>query len=332
MLDLLSINGEVNLIPSFLFSSRKKSAAFLRLIREATCYFQGHFTDYSLVASSMHKRIRLCDEKGLDNLDELYEHTNNLVNHCNLKLDTAFRKTAEFLHRYFEVDNRHKCKPRICVKTSFNGKIKDLFRDYGAIRSDSFLAVHNTGFDSVIKDGKQFICNNIPKEAIKGSYVNLRLNSNLAGKYELPNWYKRTRSRFSDDDSCTDEEWEKCWDVNRNNRDPTPNPGTCYKSTLIIPMTLRGADAGQELRKILQMDTAYEKSTFGYLCFDHRTTGFFRDKEDIDVGYFFADLLSLYMVNRQNYIHNSDTFKTVWKKLSKAGRIGNGAPPFLEEE
>lgn len=315
--------------PDISFSSRGKTEKFLRLIKEATCYFQGHFIDYSIVASNAHKNIRLCNEKTPDNLDELSKYTNSLVDHCNRKLDAVFYKTAEYLQSYFEIDDRHKlCKPRICVKTTFKGKIVDLFRDSGPTMPSGFLAVENTGFDRVINDGKQFICNNLPKEAKMRRYKNLRLHPISVDDYKFPNRFKRIVSRFSEE-PCADPDWEKCWDVGKQNR---PESKSCYKSTLIVPMTLRNADVSHGLREILQMDAAYEKSTFGYLCFDHRKTGFFRDPEDIHIGYFFADMLSLYMINRQNYIHNSDTFKKACIKLSNAGRINNGVRLLQEQE
>jgi len=254
-------------------------------------------------------------------LDDLGRRTNALVVHCNRNLDAAFRKAAEYMHEYFQIDNRHKpCKPRICVKTAFEGKIVDLFRDCGPTMSNSFPSDQNTGFDSTIKDGKHFVCNDIPKVAKKGLYLNTRLDSRHVADYKIPTWFgKHICSRFSDEPHA-DTEWEKCWDVGSPSN---PKPETCYKSTLIIPMTLRGADVSRDLREILHLDATHEKSTFGYLCFDHRQTGFFREA-DIDVGYFFADMLSLYMINHKNYIHNSGTFNEVHAMLLDAGRIGKG--------
>jgi len=317
--------------PNISFSTRGKTAQLLQLIREATCYFQGHFIDYSIVASDIHKRIRLCDQQNPDDTHELAKLKNHLVDHCNRKLNAAFYRTAKFLHEYFEIDNRHKfCKPRICVKTSYQGNIIDVFRDEGPTMPESFPAVENTGFAKVIEDGKHFICNNVPMEAKKERYKNLRLGHNQVQDYKSPSCFKRTRNRFSEE-PCADPDWEKCWDVDKKlNR---PEGKSCYKSTLIVPMTLRGVDTSHELREILQMDeTAYEKSTFGYLCFDHRKKGFFRDPEDIHLGYFFADMLSLYMVNRQNYIYNSKTYKKVNTKLDNSGRKTNSETRPLHEK
>ncbi len=308
---------------SFFAKTKTERRELLELIKRSTCYFQQHFIDYSIVASNKHKCLRICLAKEPDNLSQLKTVADDLVGHCNHRLDAAFHRAAEFLHDYFEFGNRIKnCRPRICVKISpQDDKVIDLFRDRGGGTKVpyEYPTKENSGFDRVNKDGRHFLCNNIPQEAKEERYINPRLARKRVATYNPPTKLERVKNRFSDN-QCTDKRWEECWDLNKK----TPaNPESCYKSTLIVPMTLIDADISAELRKILHIEESYEKTTYGYLCFDHRETKFFRDPEDVFVGYYFAGILSLYLINRLNYIHNSDTFKEVNEKLgSSRFRVG----------
>lgn len=52
------------------------------------------------------------------------------------------------------------------------------------------------------------------------------------------------------------------------------------------------------------------RTIFGYLCFDHVEEEFFTEV-DIDIGYIFADMLSLYFIARATYTELSHTFSKV---------------------
>jgi len=62
------------------------------------------------------------------------------------------------------------------------------------------------------------------------------------------------------------------------------------------------------LRKEAKEDA---RTIFGYLCFDHVEENYFNDDIDIDVGYIFADIISLYMVTRSIYTELSTTYSKV---------------------
>ncbi|MCP3921866.1 MAG: hypothetical protein GY714_04695 [Desulfobacterales bacterium] len=50
---------------------------------------------------------------------------------------------------------------------------------------------------------------------------------------------------------------------------------------------------------------------FGYLCFDHTDVGYFREPYDIEMGYIYADILSLYFLSRFMYVDQSSTMDKV---------------------
>lgn len=316
-----------NLPTSFSFTSSSTKAQ-LALIHKATCFFQEHFVDFSIVASAKHKELRLAWESDSRDMNLIQELAESLVNHCNQKLRAASEQTANYIHQYFEIDGREPtCKTRFCIKVAFDGNIEDVFRDKGVMLGYRFPIEKNTGFDEVLKTGHEFLCNTIPKDTKNGSYTNLRINKKLAKQYKSPGFFKR-KGFNSSAGKCSDPDWMKCWDTND---DVEPKPESCYKSTLIIPMTLAKADASNDLRKTLKMDEGYEKTTYGYICLDHVHENFFHKPEDIDVGYFFADLLSLYLVNRLNYIINSNTFNEVLSKLYSSITITEESPLFIPE-
>ena len=72
-------------------------------------------------------------------------------------------------------------------------------------------------------------------------------------------------------------------------------------------MTLWNIELEEIFRNKIQA-TDIGRAIFGYLCFDHVDVGFFKD-EDIELGYIFADILSLYFIARATYTDFSDTYK-----------------------
>ena len=115
-----------------------------------------------------------------------------------------------------------------------------------------------------------------------------------------------------------DENWVKCW---RGNKDELKTTATedhqnCYKSTLIIPLTLWGNKLGPRFKNKIRMKDI-GRTIFGYLCLDHISTDYFNSVLDVDSGYVYADILSLYLLIRIVYIDQSETFSDVRKLLLK---------------
>ncbi len=85
-------------------------------------------------------------------------------------------------------------------------------------------------------------------------------------------------------------------------------PETCYKSTLIIPITFYNNTLQEEFLSRFGMNN-FERTIFGYLCFDHIETEYFNDAMDVDFGYIVADILSLYLVTTLIYTKRSTTYE-----------------------
>ena len=93
----------------------------------------------------------------------------------------------------------------------------------------------------------------------------------------------------------------------------------CYKSTLIIPLTLWNNKLAKLFVEKFNMKDV-ERTIFGYLCFDHIETYYFYEDFDVNAGYIFADLLSLYLLTYIIYIEQSTTYKKIQNHLKRHSR------------
>lgn len=276
----------------------------LNLVRQAVCEYQEPFIEYMFLASENHKllkehfrsrrlkRLRMRSSSYTDHLGELFTR---LVGHLNTKLKRAFETTREYARSYYVLTSRN---PRICLKSFYEGKVHDIFRARGDYQAPFPIEEH-TGFAHIHMYGTSYRCSDIPGDAKRGLYKNPRLITHQVDQYKPP-------EVSLTDHVCDDPDWERCWKGVRGAR---PSPESCYKSSLIIPVAVRKSRLSGEFDRLFTQDT-----TVAYLCFDHRCTNYFR-QEDEDIGFIFADILSLYMINRLIYTSNSHTFRDVRKEL-----------------
>jgi hypothetical protein len=176
----------------------------------------------------------------------------------------------------------------------------------------------NTGFEQVYKSGKYYLNNNIPDEVKQSRYKNPRLNEAKAIKYThmLNRWEKFKIKKFKK----PDEKWIDCWEEIRKPDGSTyrPNPEACYKSTIIIPMTLRENKYGNpEFFKRFRIQDDTERAIYGFLCIDHHQEDFFEQEPDQRIGYIFADIMSLYLITHLTYTRYSKTYPKVKQYLKK---------------
>lgn len=288
----------------------------LRLLREALCDNQSRLAEYCFFASQLHKKIRVeldkydSEPNSLDK-DEL----TNLLENLSEYLDDGFRNAAsknfKHIHNYFESKIITTKMPRICIKAVSGSEIITLVRDrYTEEDSRAFPVDENTAFTRISQTGEYYICNNIPLQVSSYSdpYCNARINPREIRQYKKPWLFKDITIKYTNRE---DDSWIRCWkSFTGDNGNPIhPLAECCYKSTLVIPMTLRKDDPlSQDFRKHFKLDTQTHKSSFGFLCFDHQNTNFFSKDEDVDMGYIYADLMSLYLIIRLNYTTYSDTY------------------------
>lgn len=239
--------------------------------------------------------FKQANEKGHDgekNAAESLKNAKNAAEKLNKYLTegmySAFELAYHHTGKYFE--SRSSYKPRITIKAPYNpNKIVDLFRKDKSPFSE-FDVNENSAFEYIKDTGKFYICNDIPDSIMKEKYNNKRINGQTV----------RSNSLAGQPES--DPAWERCWDIALTTR---PHTESCYKSTLVIPMTLVNARLGTEFKRCLfgdeglpEMENKYNKLMFGFLCFDHRHTGYFNHESDIKFGYVIADMLSLFLIIR----------------------------------
>lgn len=304
----LDINGgkiELNLINQSAdigasFSGKgSDSLAVLGVLRKAICAHQGDIVEHIYWGAELHKRLRFANTP-----DEITKVVDAIENDLPDIFQRSWRVTVEHLTNYFKLTHSSKIVPRMCIKDTVdrNGKkyMIDIFRENGGRSGNEYPISENTGFQSVENDGRYFLCHDIPASAATNGYINPRLNPLAVKKYRPPSKLKKILRKNHE----IDREWAECWIDYSHEKD---NSSSCYKSTLIVPMTMVNCPLGKEFTR----DTGVGKSKrliYGFLCFDHPQPNYFNEA-DINVGYIFADLLSFYQINQHSITTHSETFR-----------------------
>ncbi|MBA1443837.1 MAG: hypothetical protein M3H12_10030 [Chromatiales bacterium] len=306
MLDL-----NLGLSPNINFTC--KQSRTVDIIGKIICYNQGKLAEYSYLAGEKHKALKETmrgpDRKNISKIKQLRDE---LTNFLNIELKNASDENFKLIKQYFE--NRSEKEPRICIKVHNEGMIVPLFRDRRSINDESYPIEANTGFSEIAKKtGYEFLCNNIPASIKNNSYINARIIPDRLTHYKEQSLIQRLRK-------IDDVDWANCWkeaegEAGERNHPPLE---TCYKSTLIIPMTLLNNSLSREFIQRFEIEEKVSpRSIYGFLCFDHQEIDYFDKKPDITIGYILADMLSLYLINSLTYVDYSTTFSAVEELLAK---------------
>ena len=283
-------------------------------IRTGVCFNQEELAQFSYLASFLHKALK----EGLASNDEVPSLRTlriSLTDFLNKNTERISLHNFSLLKSYYKSYKNSSFElPRICIKGHYKEKIVDLFRSDNLIPKGGDPIESNTGFNEVYNTGKYFLCNNIPDLEKNLKYINPRLDSKKATAYNkiqvdfLLKFIINIGNILFDK---SDTEWAMCWnDYNSHDTRESINR-SFYKSTLIVPMTLWNSQIQQPLADLFKLsDSDTERMIFGYLCFDHTSVDFF-DSIDIEVGYIYADLISLYIINNLMYTSYSNTYKKV---------------------
>lgn len=233
---------------------------------------------------------------------------------------TIFGYMSEFvevrLKEYYRIVNRSSgCSPRVCMKLFANEEVIDAYRKpddspegYGRIKIDA-----NTGFRKIYKGARAFVENDIPRAARdKSPYLNSRLSivQNWAD-YKPPGRYARFKMSRLEKKHC-DDKWRACW---KDGHSLDRNYKSFYKSTLIVPMTVRAqiGNFSPDAESKLESNTS-DKLLYGFICIDHVRDHFFSRKpikdslsnsRDVNIAIIFADLMTILCV--QLKIHTTAT-------------------------
>lgn len=282
---------------------QQNTIAVLRAVQKAVCFNQGAYIQYAFVTAEKHRKLKDKYKSDQRNASEISLLAKDLVDFINEKFyDNSF-ENFKLLHAYFNA--RSGSSPRICIKGNFRSNDQDtvvsVFRDQ-RVSYNSNADIHsNYGFYNIYKTGTYFLENNIPKAAASGHYYNPRLNNSYVKEYLSGRKGREVTS------------WSDCW------IDGCKDPQSCYRSTLIIPMTLWNNKVSEEFKDLINLENV-DRTIFGFLCFDHTDENYFDEEHDVAVGYVFADMMSLYVFTRLVYMEISKTFKSVesWLKSNDA--------------
>ncbi|HNG81151.1 MAG TPA: hypothetical protein PLW24_16880 [Burkholderiaceae bacterium] len=296
---LINVTGiSLNFSPKGLLTRSDKKQAnrdLLSLFRTAVCDHQGRIAQHFLLGNEYHKRLRLLIDSG--DKPRVLEQVKKLNQLHVDALRDAWAVSVKHLRDYFLLTHKSPRPPRLCIKASKRVHQPDgveencivvVFREDGSRSPEHYSISGNSGFNYVETKGKYFLENNIPEAVKLRGYRNHRLNHKFAADYKessklSPKYYFEKEDR----------EWIKCWD---SDVAAPSDSQACYKSTLIVPMTLMYNSLSEEFVETgVGQAATIGRSIYGFLCFDHTDKFYFQDV-DVNVGYIFADLLSLYRI------------------------------------
>ena len=287
----------------------------LSLISHAICYNQGELIQYSYTAADKHKNLKYLFHSGNAKPSDINKLLKELVVYLNSKF---FEITAtNFNHLQLIYSLRSSSMPRICLKGNFKTEDKDtivsVFRNNDVSYTSDCEIDKNTGFSRILSTGKYYLNNNIPKSVFDGEYLNPRINQDLVLNQKnkkinlLYNLSNSLNLKLGDVPL-----WKDFWIDSKTNNDSR----SFYKSTLIIPMTLWNNKLSKEFIKNFTSSFVVDRYIFGFLCFDHIETDYFNDDLDVQVGYIFADILSIYLFMRLVYTELSKTINKIEEDLN----------------
>ncbi|HAG82514.1 MAG TPA: hypothetical protein DCL61_15460 [Cyanobacteria bacterium UBA12227] len=284
----------------------------LKFISEYICDNQAGLAQYTFLASEGHKKLKNSVnqlEDGIPvNIDEIKTNFNELEEYLYLGFCEAFDNSFNYAIKFFQP--RAKNSPRACIKVIAAEYLTTLYRKPELyIKDENVKLQDNTAFQCIAQGEKYFICNDIPEGIKNGSYRNSRIIQ------EAVLQYKSQANLSALEKKSYDKEWIKCWKkvilVNGIEEEIPSPPEACYKSTLVIPMSLLAKKLDQRFLSHFQigkLPNIPQKAIFGFLCFDHHTENFFNEDIDVSFGYILADVLSLYLIQQLTYTQYSSAY------------------------
>lgn len=299
----------------------------LSLLRQAVCDNQGAYIQYSYMGHELHRRLKDAPN-ATAGIIRSYVHS--LTDFLDKRLLDVLCQNAFALYELFLFSRPHQPPPRICIKTNVKAPdgrtlISDLFRlDYEHPKVP-FPIYDNTGFMRVAESGVAYYQPDIPRAAAEGTYINSRLILENVATYRSPSRFPTVLFGGK-----RDLEWEKCWLPYEAGGELPPE--SCYKSTLIVPITFWNNDLDaaflehveNRLRSIYvdQPSEGFDRLIFAYLCLDHVEANYFSGDKWENLGYIFADLMSLFFFRRWTLTAASSAYQRARDHIAEA--IGAG--------
>jgi hypothetical protein len=269
------------------------AGALATVVQKAICYNQGALIEFAYMSGEKHKAMKEAHRDG--DLDALPQNVQALIDYLNGALRESVLRNFQSLSEYYAL-REHGPKPRICLKGNSQIREKEgivrLFGDAEVDYKSNTEIENNSGHNHIYQTGMYFMENNIPEAAARGDYKNPRLNIERTKLF--------VAGQLND--------WKECW------VDRSTDTRAYYKSTLIVPLTLRNNQLSSEFKDMAKNFRDVDRAIFGYLCLDSTERDYFTE-QDVKVGYIYADLLSVFMFIRKMYTEISDTYKEASMRL-----------------
>lgn len=289
------------------------------------------YADYDYLAYRLHLNLRKLCADGVPDVKKARQARDALGNFVADNLHYSYSRNFDLLLEYFRSQQEQretKTLPRISLKinatdNSCAERVECVTRDQDVAYKSDCKMEENSGFLWVKTHGLTYLGNNVAVSAKKGDYSNPRLLADKVKSYSprrvwpRPQFWKRPAD-------WEDRAWIDCWaPVDDGNGGQVPaDPRSCYRSTMIIPLTLRADKLSDRFKRDFGMGDV-ERVIIGYLCFDHPRAGFFRRRPDEYVGKMFAAILSRYLLTELRYTKISKQFN----KISEFIAAAPGTPP-----
>jgi len=305
--NVLSVNFILNLPPF-----RKRRKAYHKALKEFACFNQGRYIQFEYLLGLKHKELKKEVYAEIPDKQKIVTRCDELLGFIHRELEAVTNKNFTMIAEYFAMIKKSPTPPRVCIKVIQDNNSVDLYRADRKLKKGESPTKYpindNTGFKHVADTGTQFIENNIPEAAKGGRYINPRLNQQHVITYKLPGMLAKNKE--------ADPEWCKCWIEAHDETRPAMWHRACYRSTMIIPMTLFNNDLSDEFKKSFFEATPEDNRTiWGFLCFDHPAINYFDDDFDPYMGYIFADYISLYLISAHIHTGISETLKKIDCKI-----------------
>ncbi|ABW27288.1 hypothetical protein [Acaryochloris marina] len=293
----------------------------LELLSDYVCSSQTSLLQHIFMVNENHKNLRQCIQSITSDKQEISKDEEDHLRELLADFDgfflddfgRIFEKAYKYSLVYFQ--GRSNISPRLTLKVISKDKLATLLKIPESFLSDNNTEISaNTGFLEIAQGKDFYLCNNIPNEIANGKYVNIRIKDKAAYIYATTHSVDHSR-KFRD---RYDQEWVSCWSpvsrVGSKESIESP-PETCYKSTLILPVSLATKKLRKEFIEKFQIISSTQRALFGFLCFDHINVEYFK-LEDRFFIQILTDILSIYLINQLMFTQFSTVYYNAKKILS----------------
>lgn len=256
---------------------------------------------YIFSLAERHKALRLAVEKRIGVEDAEAE----LIRLMNSDFFSAVYDNFHLLHKHFNKTGRS--SPHISIRGNWRSEDREciitIFRDRQISGDAPFALNQSTSISYSARTGRYYLCNDIPRAVIDGSYKSPRLKLNKANEIVSRAFFPFRRVKLTS-------QWSDFW-VGADIR-----ADCAYRSNLTVPILIENAHLSDEVLAKFKASKD-DKIIFGFLCFDHDSSNFFDEKIDIPVAKTISDMISIFAFQRLRFTDYSRTFQAAEELIAE---------------